>query len=575
MVDQGVSGASSEALFYFYERTPSYICRPVIIDKVNIPADLKHLSRHELALLCEELRVFVPQTTQRKEGHVNASLGVTELSVALHYVLETPRDILVWDVGHQAYIHKVLTGRKEQFHTNRLKGGVSGFTKRSESEYDPFGAGHSSTSISAVAGFAEADILQNIQRNRVAVIGDGALTGGMSFEALNYIGEKKLDVLIVLNDNNQSIDDNKGALSETKKYQQYFESLEVKFLGSVDGTNVGEIVDALQAAANLKGPKCLRVITSKQFPGKEKITSGRFEITFQEVLGSAVLELGKTNEKLVVVSPAMLSGGGFSAFQQEFPKRTFDVGIAEQHAVTMAAAMAAGGAIPLVHLYSTFAQRAYDQIIHDAALQNLHMVFCLDRAGLVGEDGATHHGTFDVGFLNTVPDVSILAPMDGDELEAMMKHAVANPGVWFIRYPKSSTSYQKALGEEFSLKPNCLKKGLTKAVLSFGSVGADARKALKGLDYSHYNIRQLKPMAEAFITDLASKYEVLVTVEENSPRGGLGDTVSTILHKNGHQSTKLVSLSLPDKFIEHGSRAELLQDCGLDAERLKQSFLLA
>lgn len=547
----------------------------MLLDKINIPADLKRLSIEELPKLCAELRVFIPQTTQRKEGHINASLGVTELSVALHYVLDTPNDILVWDVGHQAYVHKVLTGRKAEFHTNRLKGGVSGFTKRSESEYDPFGAGHSSTSISAVAGFAEADILQKVSRNRVAVIGDGALTGGMSFEALNYIGERGLDVLIVLNDNNQSIDENIGALSQSKNYQQYFESLGVDFLGSVNGLEVENVVASLQNAVAKTGPRCIRVTTSKQFPKKPKIETAKPEITFQEVLGKAVAEIGQENESLVVISPAMLSGGGFGAFQRQFPERTFDVGIAEQHAVTMAAGMAAGGSIPLVHLYSTFAQRAYDQIIHDAALQNLHMVFCLDRAGLVGEDGATHHGTFDVGFLNTIPGVNILAPINGNGLESMLKYAVSNHGVWFIRYPKSSTTYFENLQEDFSREPKCLKEGEGKVVLSFGSVGAEVATAIEELAYAHYNIRQLKPLDEAFINTMAGKYEVLITVEENSPRGGLGDTVGSILYKNEHLGTKLLSLSLPDRFVEHGSRTELLKDCGLDAESLERSFLLA
>lgn len=549
----------------------------MLLDKINIPADLRSLAVDQLPQLCEELRVFVPQVTQRKEGHINASLGVTELSVALHYVLDTPKDILVWDVGHQAYIHKVLTGRKNQFHTNRLKGGVSGFTKRTESEYDPFGAGHSSTSISAVAGFAEADILHKVERNRVAVIGDGALTGGMSFEALNYIGEKSLDVLIVLNDNDQSIDENKGALSGSKNYKQYFESLGVNFLGSINGLDVKEVVESLSSALKTKGPRCIRVTTSKKIKKAEMAIASvaKPQVTFQTVLGNTILELGARKEKLVVVSPAMLSGGGFGAFQKKFPERTFDVGIAEQHAVTMAAGMAAAGSIPLVHLYSTFAQRGYDQIIHDAALQNLHMVFCLDRAGLVGEDGATHHGTFDVGFLNTLPGVNILAPRNGDELEAMLKHTVSNHGVWFIRYPKASTSYNSALSESFTLKPECLKEGEGKVVLSFGSVGAEVEKAMDGLAYAHYDIRQLKPLDASFIDELASNYEVLITVEENSPRGGLGDTVGSVLYKNEHLGTKLLSLSLPDKFVEHGSRTELLQECGLDAESLRQSFLLA
>lgn len=514
-------------------------------------------------------------TTKTKAGHINASIGVTELTVALHYVFNTPHDVLVWDVGHQSYVHKVLTGRKNQFYTNRKRGGISGFTKRSESLYDPFGAGHSSTSISAVAGFAEADALSGIKRNRVAVIGDGALTGGMSFEALNYIGERKLDVLIVLNDNDQSIDENHGALSQLKSYKQFFESLGVKYIGDADGTNVESLVELLQSRVGETGPRCIRVTTSKRFPATKVDTAANPSITFPDVVGMTAVKIAREEEKLVVISPAMLSGGGFNDFQKEFPRRTYDVGIAEQHAVTMAAAMAAGGAIPIVHLYSTFAQRAYDQIIHDAVLQDLHMVVCLDRAGVVGEDGPTHHGTFDVGFLNTLPGVNILAPMDGDELEGMLKYAVANKGVWFVRYPKSSTSYTQGSSSVFSIEPKVLKEGKEKLVLSFGALGAEVQNALEEQSFAHVNIRQLKPWNDSWFAEVASQYDCIITVEENSPRGGLGDTVRASLSRSKMDRLRVRSFSLPDEFVENGSRAELLQLCGLDSESLRKAFLLA
>jgi len=547
----------------------------VLLEKINIPADLKRLSNEELPQLCEELRAFVRNTTKTKEGHINASLGVTELSVALHYVLHTPQDILVWDVGHQAYIHKVLTGRKSTFYTNRQKGGISGFTRRAESDYDAFGAGHSSTSISAVAGFAEADLLKGIVRNRVAVIGDGALTGGMSFEALNYIGEKGLDVLVVLNDNHQSIDENRGALQQLESYQAYFESLGFYYTEEVDGKNVAEAVESLKTVLGKKGPKCIRVHTSKRSDKQEpdKKDQKKEVDTFQKVAGLTLAECASQKKELVLISPAMLSGGGFADFAHQFPDRTYDVGIAEQHAVTMAAGMAAGGAVPVVHLYSTFAQRAYDQIIHDAVLQRLHIVFCLDRAGLVGEDGPTHHGTFDVGFLNTIPDVKILAPMNGLELEAMLTYVVNNHGAWFIRYPKAQTTYAPG-GSDFVLRPNLLKEGREKLVFSFGAIGEEVKRAVEDTPYTHVDLRILKPFPQSFIDKHIDGYDTIITVEENSPRGGVGDSLRFYLSQSGF-SKKVVSFSLPDQFIQHASREELLKDCGLDSESLRESFLLA
>jgi 1-deoxy-D-xylulose-5-phosphate synthase len=537
-----------------------------VLDHINLPKDLKSLSVDELIALAKELRFFVQETTQTKAGHIKSSFGVVELTLTLHTVFNTPEDILIWDVGHQAYIHKVLTGRKAAFHTNRKIKGISGFTKRSESEYDPFGAGHSSTSVSAAVGFAEAAKMAGISRQHIAVIGDGAFTGGECFEAINYLGSRELEVLIVLNNNESSIDKNVGALSEQGQYQQYCQALGIAYLGEVNGHDLPDLLEGMESAKKAKGPRLIKVNTQKGKGWIEPVQSKHSKsISFQQVFAETLIELAEENPKIVAISPAMLSGSSLNHFQQRFPDRTFDVGIAEQHAVTMAAGLAAAGYIPVCHLYSTFAQRAYDQIIHDVALQNLPVIFTLDRAGLVGEDGATHHGAFDVGFLNTIPGLVISAPMDGSDLKELLAAAIQSQKPFVIRYPKGITN--------LSAKPvkgdlSCLQRGEGVAVISFGAIGVETAEAVKGKEVSHYKLLYLKPLNEEKIKEIFTAYETIITVEENSAAGGLGKKLSS-LKSHWNSSVEIKSLSLPDQFVEHGKRSELLKEVGLNVEAIR------
>lgn len=540
----------------------------MILDKINTPEDLKKLPKEELSVLCEELKHFIYKNTSAKEGHIRSSIGVTELTVALHRVYNTPHDILIWDVGHQAYVHKILTARKDLFKTNRLRGGLSGFTKRSESVYDPFGAGHSSTSISAAVGFAMAEKLRGGNRKHVAVIGDGAITGGMSFEALNYLGEQQLDVLIILNDNGSSIDENVGALAQKKSYEKYCASLGIKYFGKVDGQDVESLIERMEEVRELKVPVMLRVLTRK--PEKKGESSAKkAEVNFQDVFSNTLIELAEQNDKIVAITPAMLSGSGLDKFSQRFPDRTFDVGIAEQHAVTMAAGLAADGFIPVVHLYSTFSQRAFDQIVHDVALQGLHVVFCLDRAGLVGEDGATHHGNFDPGFLNTIPGLTIAAPLDGSPLENLLAQAIAGDGPWVLRYPKSECRISDGRKPITSFKALELKQGREKAVLSFGAIGSNVALAVEKTLFAHFDFPFLKPLDHECLLRIAAEFDEVITAEENSLPGGLGDAVRAFFASR-KISIAVRSIGLPDRFIEHGSREELLQLTGLDPASIQK-----
>ena len=544
----------------------------MILDRINIPADLRKIPEEELPQLCDELRAFVQENTSQKEGHIRSSFGVTELSVALHYLLNTPVDILIWDVGHQAYIHKVLTGRKNSFHTNREPGGLSGFTSRQESEYDPFGAGHSSTSISAAAGFAMADKLRgNTSRKVVSVIGDGAMTGGMSFEALNHIGEEKLDVLIILNDNHSSIDDNRGALAERESYDQYARALGIEYLGECDGHDMSKLLTTLRAALQVSGPRILKVNTIKSKGYIGSVAQKSSIPDFQEVCANTLTELAAENEKIIVISPAMLAGGGLHKFAERFLGRCVDVGIAEQHAVTFAAGLAADGMIPVVHLYSTFAQRAYDQIIHDVALQDLHVIFVIDRAGLVGADGSTHHGVFDPGFFNTVPNLRITAPMNSGILRETITGALDLPGPHIIRIPKDRLhpALEDQQPDQLGDGVFRLRKGKGIAVISFGILAGNVQEALKELNYSHYNFNQLKPLPGQPLKEIASNYRVLVTIEENSARGALGDSIRAFLAAE-EITTRVISHTLPDRFVGHASRTELLARNGLDTESLSK-----
>ena len=529
-----------------------------ILNNINTPQDLKHLDLNELIGLSQELKAFVQAKTSVKQGHIESSLTVTELTVALHYLLDTPKDILFWDVGHQAYIHKILTGRKNQFHTNRDKKGLSGFPHINESEYDVFTTGHSSTSISAVTGMAIASRLKGETNKHVAIIGDGALTGGMAFEALNYLGEHNEDVLIVLNDNNSAIDKNVGGLSVHANYRDYFKSLGVKYLGETNGQNIMQLVPNLKTAIDEKGARVLRVIT-KPVKLLEKTSLGLKGYTkaFIETLSA----LARKDENIVAISPAMLSGSGLDVFKEEFPERCFDVGIAEQHAVALSAGLAKAGKIPVCHLYSTFSQRGMDQIIHDVALQNLHVIFMLDRAGLVGSDGATHHGVFDVAMLSSIPNLQILAPASAAELSIMLEWAIYQEGPIVIRFPRTGG----ALPASHSPKPigvnrlEKLKSGNGQiAVLNFGFLLGEIQESLKELDsdsVSLYNIRFAKKVLAIDLKEIA-KHKTVWVIEDSQKRGGVGEYIAQQLFELGYQGKYLHS-GLPDTFIEHGTMQEL------------------
>lgn len=543
-----------------------------MLQNIHTPQDLRGLNLQQLKELAQELREFIQRETQTKEGHIKSSLGVVELSIALHKVFQTPDDILIWDVGHQAYAHKILTGRKERFKTNRQKKGISGFTNRLESPYDAFGAGHSSTSISAAVGFAQSFVLQKTPHKVVAVLGDGAFTGGMCFEALNYLGDQKLDVLVVLNDNQSSIDANVGALAKANSYQAFCESLGIEFLGKCKGHDLEALLPALEEAAGRTGPRLLQVSTRKGEGWKKKpaaVTVSSGKRSFQEAFADTLTELMAENEKIVAITPAMLSGSKLDQVKEKFPHRVFDVGIAEQHAVTMAAGMAAAGMIPVVHLYSTFSQRAYDQIIHDVALQQLPVIFCIDRAGLVGEDGATHHGSFDTGFFNTVPNLRLSAPIDAGSLQALLRVAVKQNQASIIRYPKATPE------REFhsAVSPlRCLKKGSEKCVISYGMIGQEAAKAVDETGFSHYDLLYLKPLPEEELLQVLAGYQKVVCVEENSAPGGVGETLLCLAAKHALK-VNFKLLALPDKFMEHGKRSQLLDEAGLSEAFIKEALL--
>lgn len=545
-----------------------------ILSHINSPADLRKLEVSELSKVSKELRAFLQEKTQVKEGHINSSLGVLELTVALHYCFDTPNDILIWDVGHQAYAHKILTDRKEVFHTNRKKGGISGFTKRSESPYDPFGTGHSSTSISAAVGFAKAAKLKGLSRKHIAVIGDGALTGGMSFEALNYLSDQELEVVIVHNDNKMSIDPNVGGLAEQDSYKEYIQALGIEYYGSVDGHNEQDLVEAFNKIKDNKGPIFITVRTQRglgrQKPQVAKAAAAK-GFSFQDIFAKTLIALAKENQQIVAITPAMLSGSRLNEFKEVYPERTFDVGIAEQHAVTMAAGMAADGYLPFCHLYSTFAQRAFDQIVHDVALQNLPVVFCLDRGGLVGEDGATHHGAFDPSFLSGIPNLILASPMDGNSLAGLMYSSAKANVPFVIRYAKGGNFDSFSPLSMPTGRGRWIKEGKHKAVISYGYIGQEVVQAIQGTDIAHFDAAYLKPLDEVAISQILSKYDEVLTVEESTFSGGLGQSIITLQNKLGTSAT-IKCLHIPDSFIEHGTREELLSDCKLDAGAIKKAL---
>ena len=553
--------------------------------------NLKHIPVEELPALAEQLRTRIIEVIAAHGGHLGASLGVVELTIALHYVFDTPDDILVWDVGHQCYAHKLLTGRSEAFAQIRQQGGISGFPKREESQYDAFGTGHSSTSLSAVLAMALASALEgNTQRQHIAVIGDAAIASGMAFEALNHAGTTDANMLIILNDNAMAIDPTVGALKDyfsslrQGAHETFFSDLHIKYKGTIDGHDLPALIEALKTEKKERGVRLLHVVTTKgkgfakaeaeqvryHSPALFDKTTGEplpeaptLPAKYQEVVGQTLTELACSNPKIIAITPAMSSGSGLLPLQQAFPDRVFDVGIAEQHAVTFAAGWAARGFIPYCIVYSTFLQRAYDQLIHDVALQNLPVVFCIDRAGLVGEDGATHHGVFDMAFLRPIPNLIIASPRNATELRQLLYTVqLSLPHPIAIRYPRGRCS-QTDWAQSFEALPigkGCqLKEGTEVAVLSIGTiadlVAEQIRQSEAPEQYAHYDMRFLKPIDEALLHHVFTHYQKVVTIEEGSI-GGLGSAVSEFAVANNY-TTPLKIITLPDVFMPHGSVAAL------------------
>ena len=616
------------------------------INRIDSPADLKKLKVEELPAVCAELRQFIIDALSKNPGHLGSSLGTIELTVALHYVFDTPKDKLVWDVGHQAYAHKILTGRRDRFHTNRQFKGLSPFTNPNESEYDAFIAGHASNSISAALGM-------NIggERNVVAIIGDGAMTGGLAFEGLNNTSMDKNNLLIVLNDNHMAIDPLKGGFTQylvdlttsatynkwrwrlyqlaakmhlvneekrrallrrnnnwkatlSKQTNNIFTGLNIRYFGPTDGHDVESLVRILSEIKNHRGPKVLHIITKKgkgyapaendqtvwHAPGEFNVESGvrnqdsgqNTTPLWQEVFGETLLELAKGNEKIVGITPAMPSGCSMSIMQKEMPDRVFDVGIAEGHAVTFSAGLAKAGMLPYCNIYSTFLQRAYDNIVHDVALQNLHVVLCIDRAGIVGNDGATHHGLLDMSYLRPIPNMQICAPRTAEDLQEMMKMAETLDGPVAIRYPRGRTilSPTLPLREEVRYgKGVKLRDGEDVAVLTIGAIGNTMSEAISslegrsgGVSYAHYDMRWLKPLDEEILHEVGKKYKTIVTAEDGMVAGGLGSAVLEWMADHGY-TPRVIRLGVNDQFVEHGSTKELYHLLKLDKEGLCESLL--
>jgi 1-deoxy-D-xylulose-5-phosphate synthase len=582
-----------------------------LLSKINNPTDLRQLTVDQLPQLAKELREFIIDIISKKEGHLGASLGVIELTIALHYVFNTPEDLLVWDVGHQAYGHKILTERREVFHTNRELNGISGFPKRSESVYDTFGVGHSSTSISAALGMALASQLKgDFDKQHIAVIGDASIASGMAFEGLNHAGVTDANLLVILNDNAIGIDPSIGALKnyltavkegKNPKQNNMIKSLNFDYSGPIDGHDLPKLLAELERLKKIKGPKFLHVITTKgkglqlaekdqvkyHAPGKFDAKTGEIHLKdeshlppkFQDVFGHTLVELANQNEKIIGITPAMPSGSSMKYMMEAFPKRAFDVGIAEQHAVTLAAGIATQGMVVFCNIYSTFIQRAYDQVIHDVALQNLPVIFCIDRAGLVGEDGATHHGVFDISFLNCIPNLIIAAPKDEIELRNMMftaSEGLNHPIV--IRYPRGRgeiVAWQKPFEKVEIGQIKALQKGGKIAVLSTGTIGNNVTKALAEIErsnfFSHYHFPFVKPLNEEEIKSILFSHNQVITVEDGAIKGGFGEQINSIITKyNLNKPT--INLGIPDIFIEQGTVFEQQQICKIDIQSLIQLF---
>ena len=582
-----------------------------LLSTINNPTDLRQLDEAQLPQVAQELRDFIIDIVSVKEGHLGASLGVVELTIALHYVFNTPEDLLIWDVGHQAYGHKILTGRRENFHTNRQLNGISGFPKRSESVYDAFGVGHSSTSISAALGMAIASNLKgDFDRHHIAVIGDASIASGMAFEGLNHAGVTDANLLVILNDNAIGIDPSVGALKnyltavkegKNPKKNNMIKSLNFDYSGPIDGHDIFAVIQELKRLKKVKGPKFLHIITTKgkglqqaeenqvqyHAPGKfDKITGeiplkseGNLPPKYQDVFGLTLLDLAKANEKIIGITPAMPSGSSLKFMMDAFPKRAFDVGIAEQHAVTLSAGMATQGMVVFCNIYSTFLQRAYDQVIHDVALQDLPVIFCLDRAGLVGEDGATHHGVFDLAYLRCIPNMIIYAPLNEIALRNILytaqlglNHPIA------IRYPRGRgqiADWQQPFEKIEIGEANCLKKGSKVAILSNGTIGINVALALTKINHpetiAHYDFAFVKPLDEKLLHSIFNSFEAIITVEDGVIKGGFGSAILEFSAQNNY--TRIVkTLGIPDEFIEHGTVEELQRYCKIDVESLVTIF---
>ena len=616
-----------------------------MLDQIKFPADLRtKFTEEDLPQICDELRQYIVDVVSEKGGHFGASLGVVEMTVALHYIFDTPFDQLVWDVGHQAYGHKILTGRRDNFHTNRIINGLSGFPKRSESEYDTFGVGHSSTSISAALGMAVASRLKKEDRQHIAVIGDGAMTAGLAFEGLNHGGVEDTNMIVILNDNCMSIDPNVGALKEyltdittshtynkvkdevwnllgkiskfgpnaqaiaqkvengvkaaLLKQSNLFESLNFRYFGPIDGHDVQYMAKVLADLKDIPGPKLLHCVTMKgkgyapaeagsptqwHAPGLfNKETGEIIKVTpksptppkYQDVFGHTIIELAEKNEKIVGVTPAMPTGCSLKFMMDAMPDRAFDVGIAEQHAVTFSAGMATQGLVPFCNIYSSFMQRAYDQVVHDVALQKLQVVFCLDRAGLAGADGPTHHGAFDVAYMRCIPHLIVSAPMNEAELRNLMYSSQAEDnGAWVIRYPRGNGVMTEWKTPMKYIKPGTGKKiktGEDVAILSFGHVGNKAIEACEtlekeGVSMAHYDLRFAKPLDEIMLHEVFSKFKHVITIEDGCLQGGIGSAVLEFMVDNGY-TAQVQRLGIADEFIEHGTQEELYTQCGYNTE---------
>ncbi len=578
-----------------------------LLKNIELPNDLRQLKKEQLPKLAKELREFIIDVVATKEGHLGASLGVVELTVALHYVFETPNDKLIWDVGHQAYGHKILTGRKEIFDTNRQLNGISGFPKRSESTYDDFSTGHSSTSISAILGMAMASQLKgDTQKQHIAVIGDASIASGMAFEGLNHLGVTNANVLIILNDNAIGIDPSVGALKKyltnvkkgTAKEENIFECLNLNYSGPIDGHDLPVLLKELERLKSVQGPRLLHIITTKgkglkkaeenqvayHAPGKFDKLTGELQKKspqqeppkYQDVFGHTIVELAKKNKNIIGVTPAMPTGSSLKYMMEELPERAFDVGIAEQHAVTLAAGMAAEGLVPFCNIYSTFLQRAYDQIIHDVALQNLPVIFCLDRAGLVGQDGPTHHGVFDLAYLRCIPNLIIFAPMNEGELRNIMYTAQKGLDAPIaIRYPRgrgTTIAWRTSFSEIEIGTAKQVKKGNKIAVLSLGHIGNEVQKAIENISktdtIAHYDMRFAKPLDLNILKSIFENFEYVITIEDGCKIGGFGSAVLDQANVLNYQGTIKV-LGIDDTFVQQGTVEELYDICGLNAKAIK------